>query len=33
MAASSVANDFDPQFAALMDEMKAKDGALEWTGA
>ena len=27
-----MANDFDPEFAALMDEMKAKVGALEWTG-
>ena len=32
MAASSVAADFDPEFAALMDDMKAKVGALEWTG-
>lgn len=32
MAHCSVANDFDPEFAALMDEMKSKVGALEWTG-
>jgi len=32
MARSSVATDFDPEFAALLEEMKTKVVALEWTG-
>ncbi len=32
LADSAVTNDFDPEFAALMDEMKARVGALQWTG-
>jgi DNA-directed RNA polymerase subunit RPC12/RpoP len=32
MADSAVTNDFDPEFAALMDEMKARVGALQWSG-
>jgi hypothetical protein len=32
LAESSVVNDFDPAFSAVMDEMKTKAATLEWTG-
>ena len=32
MAESSVVNDFDPEYAALMNEMRSAVGAMQWTG-